>query len=284
MSVLDQCMDIIQFSSGDWPEEELYGLVGHSYRVMAKAKNYDELVVGLMHAFYAASSITRERYYKEMFRGDYEWRTALELFVPPLPDRRFKARKAVSEEYLLGLNMPRFLSEADRNAWVLEQTTFTPEYGDYIWKIAGNRIARNVMIHKLEDMLDVLRNPGQYEDESGPQYYVLPWKKHRVVPVNKVNRPQMDVRIPGTDDALLLRKPTEEERKNLIDKYSNALSILRIAEDSFPVPDSFTPKGHLDIEVYCRKEFWSWLQMAKMENRRFEEEDDDEYVSQELPF
>ena len=94
----------------------------------------------------------------------------------------------------------------------------------------------------------------------------------------------MDVRIPGTDDALLLRKPTEEERKNLIDKYSNALSILRIAEDSFPVPDSFTPKGHLDIEVYCRKEFWSWLQMAKMENRRFEEEDDDEYVSQELPF
>ena len=118
-------MDIIQFSSGDWPEEELYGLVGHSYRVMAKAKNYDELVVGLMHAFYAASSITRERYYKEMFRGDYEWRTALELFVPPLPDRRFKAREAVSEEYLLGLNMPRFLSEAERNAWVLEQTTFT---------------------------------------------------------------------------------------------------------------------------------------------------------------
>ncbi len=54
-------MDIIQFSSGDWPVEELYGLVGHSYRVMAKAKNYDELVVGLMHAFYAASSNTRER-------------------------------------------------------------------------------------------------------------------------------------------------------------------------------------------------------------------------------
>ena len=30
-------MGIIQSSSGDWPVEERYGLVGHSYRVMAKA-------------------------------------------------------------------------------------------------------------------------------------------------------------------------------------------------------------------------------------------------------
>ena len=283
MSVLDQCMDIIQFSSGDWPAEELYGLVGHSYRVMAKAKNYDEMVVGLMHAMYAASSNTRERYDQELIRWDFEWRTALELFVHPLPERRFKARETVSDVYLLGLNMPQFLPESERNAWVLEQTTFTPGYGDYIWKISGNRIARNVMIHKLEDMLDVLRNPGKYEDESGPQYYVLPWKKHQVVPVNKVNRSKMDVRIPATDDAFLLRVPTEEERRNLIDKYSNALSILRITEESFPVLDSFTPKGHLDIETYCRREFWSWLQDAKVENRRFEEEDD-VYADQELPF
>ena len=283
MSVLDQCMDIIQFSSGSWPAEEFYGLVGHSYRVMAKAKNLDELVVGLMHALYAASSITRDRFFREMFRGDHEWRTALELFVHPLPERRFKARETISEEYLLSLNMPRFLSETERNDWMLEQTTFTPVYGDYIWKMAGNRIARNVMIHKLEDMLDVLRNPGKYEDESGPQYYVLPWKKHQVVPVNKVNRPLMDTIIPKTDDAFLLRIPTEEERRNLIDKYFSALSILKIAEESFPVPDNFTPRGHLDIEACCRKEFWSWLQNEKMENRKFEEEDE-EYASQELPF
>ena len=276
-------MDIIQFSSGAWPVEELYGLVGHSYRVMAKAKNYDELVVGLMHAFYAASSNTRERYCKELFRGDYEWGTALQLFVPPLPAKRFKARETVSDEYLLSLNMPRFLSDAEREDWMLEQTTFTPAYGDYIWKIAGNRIARNVMIHKLEDMLDVLRNPGKYEAESGPQYYVLPWKKHQVVPVDKVNRSLQDVRIPEADDPVLLRAPTEEERGNLIGKYSDALSILRIAEDSYPVLDSFTLKGHFEIEEYCRKEFRSWLQIAKIENRGFEEEDD-EYVSQELPF
>ncbi len=283
MSVLDQCMDIIQYSSRDWTEEELYGMVGHSYRVMAKAKNYDELVVGLMHAFYAASSNTRERYYKEIIRGDYEWRTALELFVHPLPAKRFKAKETVSDEYLLSLNMPRFLSDAERDSWVLEQTTFTPAYGDYIWKIAGNRIARNVMIHKLEDMLDVLRNPGKYEAETGPQYYVLPWKKHQVVPVDRVNRSLQDVRIPGADDPVLLRNPTEEERENLIVKYSNALSILRIAEESYPVPDCFTQKGHLDIEAYCRQEFRSWLHITRIENGRFEEEDD-AYACQELPF
>lgn len=276
-------MDIIQISSGDWPVELLYGLVGHSYRVMAKAKNFDEMVVGLMHAFYAASSTTRERYYREMVRGDYEWRTALELFVPPLPEKRFKARETVSDTYLLSLNMPRFLSDVEREDWMREQTTFTPVYGDYIWKIAGNRIARNVMIHKLEDMLDVLRNPGKYEAESGPQYYVLPWKKHQVVPIDKVNRSLMDVRIPVVDDPVLLRIPTEEERGNLIEKYSNALTILTIAEESYPVPDSFTLKGHLDVDAYCRKEFLSWLQIAKIEYGGFEEEDD-EYASQELPF
>ena len=276
-------MGIIQSSSGDWPVEERYGLVGHSYRVMAKAKNYDEMVVGLMHAFYAASCTVRECYYREMVRGDYEWRTALELFVPPLPVKRFKARETVSDEYLLSLNMPRFLSDAEREDWMLEQTTFTPMYGDYIWKIAGNRIARNVMIHKLEDMLDVLRRPGKYEAESGPQYYVLPWKKHQVVPVDKVNRSLQDVRIPDTDDPVLLRIPTEEERGNLIGKYSNALSILRIAEESYPVSDCFTLKGHFEIEEYCRKEFRSWLQIAKIENGGFEEEED-EYASQELPF
>ena len=62
-------MGIIQSSSGDWPVEERYGLVGHSYRVMAKAKNYDEMVVGLMHAFYAASCTVRECYYREWSEG-----------------------------------------------------------------------------------------------------------------------------------------------------------------------------------------------------------------------
>ena len=33
-----------------------------------------------------------------------------------------------------------------------------------------------------------------------------------------------------------------------------------------------------------RKEFWSWLQNERMENRRFEEEYEEEYVIQELQF
>ena len=276
-------MDIIQFSSRDWPAEVFYGLVGHSFRVMAKAKNYDEMVVGLMHALYAASSSTRERYFRDLSRGDYEWRTALELFVPPLPEKKFKARETVSDVYLLSLNMPQFLTESEREDWMMAQTMFTPEYADYIWRIGRNRIARNVMIHKLEDMLDVLRNPGEYEAESGPQYYVLPWKKHQVVPVERTNRPVTDTRIPETDDDLLLRNPTEEERENLIEKYTDALSILRTVEDSFPVLDCFTWKGHQEIEARCRKEYLSWLRMEKIENEGFEE-NDHAYADQELPF
>ena len=37
MSVLDQCFDIINLTSLDWPEDDRYAVVGHSFRVMAKA-------------------------------------------------------------------------------------------------------------------------------------------------------------------------------------------------------------------------------------------------------
>ncbi len=53
MSVFDQCMSIISLTSLDWAKEERYAWADHSFRVMAKAKNYDEMVVGMMHAFYA---------------------------------------------------------------------------------------------------------------------------------------------------------------------------------------------------------------------------------------
>ena len=140
------------------------------------------------------------------------------------------------------------------------------------------------MIHKLEDMLDVLRNPGKYEEESGSQFFVLPWKKHQVVPIYSANKPFEEIAgIPGTDDALLLRNPTEEERRSLVEKYSHALSILSMMEESFPVLDSFTTKGHLDIEAYCRKEYLFWLLMEKREHEGFEEIDY-EYADQDLPF
>ena len=91
------------------------------------------------------------------------------------------------------------------------------------------------------------------------------------------------MKIPDTDDALLLRTPMEEERLNLIDKYSDALSILKTAEDAFPVLDSLTPKGHMEIEAYCRKEYLFWLQMEGVDYEDFEEKEN-EYAYQDLPF
>ena len=105
MSVLSQCMSIIQLTSLDWSWEERFSMVGHSFRVMAMAKNFDELVVGMMHAIYAGSDYTRFLYRVDV-DGDPEWKAALDLFVPPLkmkgqPERtrdssRERARMAFS--------------------------------------------------------------------------------------------------------------------------------------------------------------------------------------------
>lgn len=71
-------MSIIDLTSLGWTHEERYSLVGHSFRVMAKAKNFDEMVVGMIHALYAASGYTRGLYACDVV-GDPEWKTALDL-------------------------------------------------------------------------------------------------------------------------------------------------------------------------------------------------------------
>lgn len=250
-------MGIIQLTSLDWLSEERYGLIGHSFRVMGKAGNYDEMVVGMMHALYAASSYTRWLYRVDV-DGDPEWKAALELFVPPLKVKKPRAKEALSDEFLLNLNMPQDLSDEERQEWMLNETVWSSAYEDYIWNISRNRIARNVMIHKLEDMLDVLRNPGKYEDESGKQYYILPWKKHYVVDLSRYSG-----RIPQTDDTLLLRDPTDLERKNLIDKYSKALEILEEMEDRFPVRVGYTEEDRQEHERNCKRWFISWMEDEK---------------------
>ena len=156
------------------------------------------------------------------------------------------------------VNMPQDLSDEERQEWMLNETVWSSAYEDYIWNISRNRIARNVMIHKLEDMLDVLRNPGKYEDESGKQYYILPWKKHYVVDLSRYSG-----RIPQTDDTLLLRDPTDLERKNLIDKYSKALEILEEMEDRFPVRVGYTEEDRQEHERNCKRWFISWMEDEK---------------------
>ena len=264
-------MSIIQLTSLDWSWEERFSLVGHSFRVMAMAKNYDEMVVGMMHAIYAGSDYTRFLYRVDV-DGDPEWKAALDLFVPPLKMKRPKSKYEVPSEDLLGNNMPQSLYEDEkaRQDWMIGETIWNATYEKYIWKIRENRIARNVMIHKLLDMLDVLRNPGKYEDESGPQYYVLPWKKHWMIDIRG-----RETRVPRTDDKYLLREPTAIERANLIDKYEQALELLVEEEVLFPVQDRFTEEEHREHEQECHRWFLSWMAGEKAEMERYGETEED---------
>ena len=277
MSVLSQCMSIIQLTSLDWRGSERYSVVGHSFRVMAKAKNYDEMVVGFMHALYAASSYTRCLFDIDV-DGDPDWKTALDLFVPPLKMKRPKSKFDTPPEYLLGTNMPQNLSDEARREWMAEETVFNDSYASYIRRISRNRIARNVMIHKLRDMLDVLRNPEKYEAESGPQFYVLPWKKHYMIDVRG-----FQARVPRKDDALLLREPEDWERENLIDKYEVALDFLLDIEMEFPVRDEFTEEEHLKHERECTEWFHSWMAQEEADREKYGD-DEDEEECEELPY
>lgn len=269
-------MSIIQLTSLDWSWEERFSMVGHSFRVMAMAKNFDEMVVGMMHAIYAGSDYSRFLYRVDV-DGDPEWKAALDLFVPPLKMKRPKLKYEVPSEDLLGTNMPQSLLEDEkaRQDWMIAETLWSASYEKYIWKIRENRIARNVMIHKLLDMLDVLRNPGKYEDESGPQYYVLPWKKHWLIDISG-----RGTRVPRTDDKYLLREPTAIERANLIDKYEQALELLVDEEVRFPVQDRFSEEEHREHEQDCHSWFLSWMAGEKAEMEQYGETEDD-YESDE---
>ena len=269
-------MSIIQLTSLDWSWEERFSMVGHSFRVMAMAKNLDEMVVGMMHAFYAGSGYTRALFDIDV-DGDPEWKAALDLFVPPLKMKRPKSKYEVPSEDLLGTNMPQSLLEDEkaRQDWMIAETLWSTSYEKYIWKISENRIARNVMIHKLLDMLDVLRNPGKYEEESGPQYYVLPWKKHWMIDIRG-----RETRVPRTDDKYLLREPTAIERANLIGKYEQALELLVDEEVRFPVQDRFSEEEHREHEQDCHSWFLSWMAGEKDEMEQYGETEDD-YESDE---
>ena len=269
-------MSIIQLTSLDWSWKERFSLVGHSFRVMARAKNFDEMVVGMMHALYAGSDYTRFLYCVDV-DGDPEWKAALDHFVPPLKMKRPKSKFEVPAEDLLGANMPQIFGddETARRNWMLGETVWNPSYEKFIRKISGNRIARNVMIHKLLDMLDVLRNPGKYENESGPQYYVLPWKKHYMIDIRGC-----ETRVPKTDDEYLLREPTAIERANLIGKYQQALDLLWDEEVRFPVRDCYTEEEHQKHEQECHRWFLSWMAGEKAEMERFGETEED-YESDE---
>ena len=237
--ILNQCLSILDLTSLDWGSGRI-PVVAHSFRVMAKARNFDEMVVGLMHEVYGGSSYARGLFSCDVFEASL-WKPVLDLFVP----HPFEIKKRVGDEVcefeLLNLNRPQDYKNEDLDNWLREETLWSEEYKDWLTPIASNRIARNVMIYDLEDKLEILGNLDKYEKEYGPHYFALPWKKHYLVDIKRGRRCYISARIPPDDDSLLLRPVTDEERDNLIGKYSKALEYLKMFIKIESLPNDYSP-------------------------------------------
>ena len=115
------------------------------------------------------------------------------------------------------------------------------------------------MIYDLEDKLDILLNPKKYVDELGPQWFVLPWKKHYCVPIQQGKSMEMSKEVPHTDDPILLRELEEEERNDLIEKYTRARDYLRWMEDQHPAERTYSKEQQQEHANICNQWFNDWV-------------------------
>ena len=274
MIVPEQCMEILNLTSLAWKGRERYSVVAHSFRVMAKAKNFDEMVVGMMHELYAASAYTRSLYHCDV-DGDPQWGMSLDLFTSPVKIPRYSRSEEIPETVLVGANMPQGMIEKPKEKWIRDQTRWNPKYFEWIRKIGDDRIARNVQIYDLEDKLDVLLNPTKYMEELGPQYFALPWKKHYCVDIRCGKHMNYIREVPRTDDSILLRDITEDERNDLIEKYSWALDHLRWVEDRHPSERTYSKEQQQEHANICSQWFNDWVSREESEREMFEREMDE---------
>jgi len=143
MGELEQCIDVIELTSHDWGERRI-AMVAHSYRVMSKARCYDELIVGIMHHGYAYSDYTRGLFDCDV-DYEYEWKESLDLLVERTPKAKSQCQ--------------------DIEEWTSENCKWTPSYKKRLERIGLNRLARNVLIYDLEDTLEMLNQEGISKDE-----------------------------------------------------------------------------------------------------------------------
>lgn len=257
MGALDQCIDILSLTSFHWDKSRT-AVVAHSFRVMSRARNYDEMVVGIMHHVYASSS-----YARTLFDCDVDnsrWADALDLLVEKR--KRLKATDSANlpDEVLLGLNMDRSIvaGSAKMDEWMAQECRWSSKYKKKIERIGANRIARNVMIYDLEDKLEILLHPEKFREE-GSEEIVLPWKKEYVVEVYRGRHLIENTNIPDSDDELLLRPLTKSERADLVDKYSRAISLLmRMECDDGPREGDFPEEEIIRIPKVCMEWYDDW--------------------------
>ncbi len=277
MNVLCQCVDILNLTSLDWKKSRI-AVVAHSFRVMSRARNYGEMVVGIMHHVYASSSYARGLFDCDV-RDNSHWKEALDLFVEKRNRLKAKASEGLPDEVLLGLNMDQGLKteRVKMEKWMAEECRWSLKYKRKLERIGANRIARNVMIYDLEDRLEILLHPERFQEES--EIIALPWKKEYMVDVYTGKHRAIGTRIPDTDDNILLRPLTKSERADLVDKYSRAISLLMRMECGDGSREwDFPEEKMIKMQKVCMEWYDEWLDDEKALNEMYEEENNDERI------
>lgn len=276
MGTLDQCVDVLGLSSFDWGKARI-AVVAHSFRVMAKARNYDEMVVGIMHHVYASSSSARS-----LFSCDvddiYNWKKTLDLFVEKQNKLKVNDPDNMPDEVLLDLNMDQSLKtdSARLEEWMAEECRWSSKYRRKLERIGANRTARNVMIYDLEDNLEMLIHPEKFREEES-WTMVLPWKNEYGVGVSTGRHSTFHMRIPDTDDNILLRPLKNSERAGLVDKYSRAISLLMSMECcDAPRKGDYPEEKLIRIPKICMEWYDEWLDGEMTLKEMCEESDDEE--------
>lgn len=259
MSALGQCVDILNLTSLDWGKSRR-AVVAHSFRVMSRARNYDEMVVGIMHHVYASSNYARGLFDCDVYHNSL-WKEALDLFVEKRKRLTAKGYGGLPDDVLLNLNMDQSLKaeSVKMKEWMTEECRWSSKYKKTLERIGVNRIARNVMIYDLEDKLEILIHPERFAEEKTWEI-ALPWKKEYMVGVYTGRHSVMEVRIPDTDDNLLLRTPENSERADLVEKYSRGLSLLmRMECCDGPREGDFPEEKLFEMPSICKKWYDKWL-------------------------
>lgn len=278
MCELNQCMEILNLASFEWGGNRK-AFVAHTFRVMSRAKNYDEILVAMMHHLYSTIYYAKSLYGCDV-RGDSRWRDALDIFVPKRKPLVWKESSKVPDEILLNCNMAQNLKKEDGavESWMTSERKWSSKYRKELDRFKNNRLARNVKIYDLEDMLETLLYPERFM-ESGTEYLALPWKKEYNVGV-KCGGGTDCISIPNTDDSLFLRPISDEERTDLIEKYSNAIVYLRKINDAYDGPaeyDLWSPERQAKNKTMCEDWYVDWLLQEAELNGCYEEDEDLSY-------
>ena len=273
MCTLSQCIEILNLTSLDLKNSRT-AVVAHSFRVMSRARNYDEMVVGIMHHIYATSSYARGLFDCDVLDNSI-WKEALELFVEKRKRITAKVPSDVPDESLLNLNMDQNLKTESVKAeeWMAEECKWSSNFKRKLKHIGANRIARNVMIYDLEDKMEILLHPESFQEEKSEEI-ALPWKKESIVEVYTGRHTATHTRIPETDDSILLRSLTKSERADLVDKYSRAISLLMRMECYDDSREGDYPKEKLiELPGICMGWYDEWLYNEIDMKEMYEEEE-----------